>query len=442
MKKKGAITMFLYDVQQKKLRYSTGGYLNEGLPIRDTYVKLGMRQHGMLYEPVVKNEKSRIGIVMIHSDVDYSTLNACGEMAKRGYIVFGGQVSDQDAVLDEKILDVKRAVELVRNLPGIEKVIIMGHSGGATLMSAYQAVAEGGAKVFQGDDMLIKCAIREDVPAADGMMVIDSNWGNGAMTLFSIDPAVVEEGNGQKLDPALDIFNPANGYDPAGSHYSEAFVKTFCEAQKERNNRIIKLALDRLCLIEQGKGAYTDDEPFVVTGGSQAGPVNKLFPEDTSLFAHTKKAYPVLRADGSANTEIVRSVRPAVPGRRGTVTKRGAAVTTVRHFLSERSVLAGDGYGIHPDGAAGILWDRSYSCTPANIKHVHVPILVMGMTGNYEYLAAEEVYAAVPSEDKTIAFVEGADHNFFPISEKYGDTQKILFDHMDKWLSQPGRFID
>jgi hypothetical protein len=261
------------------------------------------------------------------------------------------------------------------------------------------------------------------------------------MTLFSMDPSVVEEGNGLKLDPSLDIFNPANGYDPSGSHYSESFVKAFCEAQKERNNRVIGMALDRLTKIRKGEGMFSDDEPFVVEGGSQAGPSNKLFPEDVSLFAHTKGEYPVLRADGSVTTEIVRSVRPAAPGRKSVSSRRGAAITTVKHFLSERSVLAGETYGIHADGATGILWERSYSCTPANIRHVHVPILVMGMTGNYEYLAAEEIYSAVPSEDKSIAFVEGADHNFFPIAEKYGDTQKLLFDHMDAWLEGEGRFL-
>lgn len=434
--------MFLYDSSLKKLTYTTGGYLNEGLPIRDTYVVLDGRQHGILYEPIVKNEKSHIGIVMIHSDVDYSTFNICGEMAKRGYIAFGGQVSAGDALMDSKIKDVKKAVELLKTVPGVEKIILMGHSGGATLMSAYQAAAENGAEIFKGDELLIKSELCEDIPAADGIMILDSNWGNGAMTLFSVDPAVVEEGNGQKLDPALDIFNPANGYDPAGSHYSEEFVKTFCEAQRERSNSIIARALDRLALIEKGKGAYEDDEPFVVTGASQLGACNKLFPEDVSLFSHTKKEYPVLRADGTVTTEIVRSVRPAAPGSRATTSKRGTVMTTVRNYLSERAVLAGEDYGIHEDGATGILWDRSFSCTPANIKHVHAPILVMGMTGSYEYLVAEEVYANVQSEDKSIAFVDGAAHNFVPIAEKYGDTQKLVFDHLDSWLSQPGRFID
>lgn len=432
--------MFLYNSASKNLTYTCGGYLNEGLPIRDTYVVLDGVQHGILYEPVVKTEKSRIGIVMIHSDVDYSTLNICGEMAKRGYIVFGGQVSMTDTVLDNKIRDVKRAVELLKSLPGVEKIVIMGHSGGATLMSAYQAVAENGADIFKGDNMLLKSELSEDVPPADGVMILDSNWGNGAMTLFSVDPAVTQEGNGQKLDPALDIFNPANGYDPEGSHYPREFVKAFCEAQKERSNRIIKKALDRLTVINSGKGAYTDDEPFVVAGGSQMEPCNKLFPEDVSLFSHTKKEYPVLRADGTVSTEIVHTVRPSIPGNRATPSKRGAVVTTVRNYLSERAVLAGDDYGIHEDCATGILWDLSNSCTPANIKHVHAPILIMGMTGSYEYLVAEELYANVKSEDKSIAFVDGASHNFFPVAERFGDTQKLLFDHLDSWLSCPGRF--
>lgn len=433
--------MFFYDPESRSLRSSAGGYLDGGLHIRDTYVKIGLRQHGILYEPIVKNEKSRIGIVMIHSDADYSTMNVCGELAKRGYITFGGQVSERDALHDGKILDVKRAVEFLRSIPGVEKIVIMGHSGGATLMSAYQAVAENGPQVFAGDDMLIKCALREDIPPADGMMAIDANWGNGAMTLFSMDPSVIEEGNGQKLDPALDIFNPANGYDPLGSHYSADFLKTFLAAQKQRNNKVVAAARERLWALEHGKGSYTDDEPLMITGGSQFGPCNKLFPEDVSLFAHTKKEYPLLHGDGTVTTEIVRTVRPAAPGIRATPTKRGTAVTTVRHFLSERAVLAGEDYAILPDGATGILGELCYSYTPANIRHVHVPILVMGMTGSYEYLAAEEIYDAVASKDKTIAFVEGANHNFFPLSEQYGDTQKTLFDYMDKWLSQPGRFI-
>ena len=64
------------------------------------------------------------------------------------------------------------------------------------------------------------------------------------------------------------------------------------------------------------------------------------------------------------------------------------------------------------------------------------------MTGSYEYLAAEEIYNHSASRDKTIAFVEGASHNFTPekAAEKYngtsyGDTVKHLFDYVDGWLA-------
>jgi hypothetical protein len=433
--------MLIFDPKNKKVSSNAGGYLNAGLPIRSTYVTM-RRQHGMFYEPIVHNANTKIGVVLIHSDGDYSTINMCGELAKRGFLTFGGQVSNSNALLSDKLLDVKNAVDFL-HCQGAEKVVLMGHSGGATLMSAYQAVAENGDKIFQGDDMLVKCHVKEPLTPADGIMTIDSNWGNGSMTLFSVDPAVVENGNGMKLDPEFDIFNPANGYDPAGSHYTEAFLKKYLEAQKERNNAIIKEALERLHALENGKGYYADDEPFIVTGGSQLGPVNKLFPEDTSLFAHTKAEHTLLHGDGSATTEIVHSVRPPHGDKSMTsFLGFGTVVTTVRHYLDERSVLAGEDYNIKADGAYGVLWDRSYDCTPGNIKYVHVPTLCMGFTGSYEYLAAEEIYNNSPSTDKSIAFTEGASHMFAPIDAKYGDCEKVTYDHVAAWLSKPGRFID
>jgi esterase/lipase len=103
--------------------------------------------------------------------------------------------------------------------------------------------------------------------------------------------------------------------------------------------------------------------------------------------------------------------------------------------------MAGEDYTITPDCALGIQWDNTYNCTPGNIKHIHVPLLVMGMTGSYEYLAAEVVYDNAASTDKRIAFVEGAGHNFDNQGrQEFGDTQKVVFDYVDRWLSAEGRF--
>lgn len=391
--------------------------------------------------PEETNKKSAIGIIMIHLDEDYSRLNMCGELAAKGYVCFGGQVSNPNESFDEKLRDVGRAVTFLRTVEGVEKIVLMGHSGGATLMSAYQAVAENGVQVFNGEDMLIPCGVNEALPAADAIMIIDSNWGNGAMTLFSVDPAVVQNGNGMELNSEYDVFAPENGFENGEAYYSEAFKEKFLLAQRERNNELIRLALERLHALEHGKGFYQDDEPFIVTGGTQFIPCNKLFPVDRHLFAHTKGEYVLLRENGSS-TEIIKSVRPVMNF--GNVTRWnrfGTLVTTVRNYLSEKCVLANEQYGIWEDGATGIDWSHSYDCTPANVRHIHAPVLCMGMTGSYEYLAAEEIYHNAVSEDKEILFVEGASHMFFPTDPQYGDTEKIIYDAMDRWLEKEGRLI-
>ena len=432
--------MYKYDERAKTLVQTTGGYSEAGLPIRDTYVIIGGGMEHMrcvLYEPVSPVERSEVGVVIIHSDEDYSTFNIAGELAKRGYRTLAGQVTDQRSTLDAKMLDIKHAVEMLKALPGVKKVVLMGHSGGATLMSAYQGAAEQGVAAYRAENKLYKCTLQEELIPADAVMFLDSNFGNGAMTLFSVDPAVIEEGNGVKLDPELDAFNPQNGFDPEGSHYSDAFIRKFCAAQRERNNAIIRRALDRLALIEQGKGNYLDDEPFAVTGAAQMMMMNKLIPQDARLLSHTKKPFTLLHKDGSSSTEIIRSVRKPHGGHQPTPRLWACENSTVRSYLSNRAVFAGEDYLIGEDGATGVQWDDTYNCTLGNVKNIAVPTLIMGMTGSFEYLASETIYENSASADKTVAFMEGASHNFDARGreDEFGDTQKVVFDYCDQWMS-------
>ncbi|MGN0968870.1 MAG: hypothetical protein ACI4O3_06320, partial [Oscillospiraceae bacterium] len=104
-----------------------------------------------------------------------------------------------------------------------------------------------------------------------------------------------------------------------------------------------------------------------------------------------------------------------------------------------------DGYGYDACEVHGIDWKSSYNCTPGNVTGIACPLLVVGMTASYEFSAAETIYNNAASADKTIAFMEGANHNFFPEKEcervegEFGDTVKTLFDYVDGWLS--ARFL-
>ena len=435
--------MLRFDEKTRKPVFTDGGY-TEGA-ITDTYVRIGdgmQYMHAVLYEPVDKGAESRIGVVVVHSDDDYSTFPIAPELAKRGYRVLAGQVTNFGSTQDDKMLDILHCVEFLKGYDGIEKVVLMGHSGGATLMSAYQAAAEKGVEIFRGENMLIKLGITEKLIPADAVMLLDSNWGNGSMTVLSIDPAVVEEGTGVNLLPELNIFEPANGFDPAGSHYSEEFLQKFFSAQSKRNNAIIDRALERLEALESGNGTYLEDEPFVVTGAAQFGPCNKIIPQDVSRVAHTKEAHDLLHADGSVTHEIVRSLRKPHFDRSFTPSIHSCVITTVRSYLSGRAVRTNADYFIHEDCITGIEWENTYNCTPGNVRFVNAPILIMGMTGSYEYLAAEKVYENCASADKTLLFMEAASHNFFreetvddPAAVP-GDTARQVFDAAARWMRE------
>ncbi len=419
-------------------------------PIQQTFVRLGRDVSGLLYEPTLPAWKSQIAVLVMHSDADYLTFSMGGEMAKRGYRVLCANVSDKNNSLDRKILDARLAVDSLRANPGIRKVVLMGHSGGGTLMSAYQSLAENGVEVFQGPEKLVRCPDSlANLPPADGVMLLDSNWGIAAMMLFSLDPAVMRESGGQPLNAELNLFDPRNGFGPEGSSFSEEFTHKFLGAQGERNARLIARALERLRVIERGQGDYCDDEPFIVPGAEQGFLNNKLFAQDIRLMAHTRKAWPLLHADGSISIEVVHSVRR--PENRESLTgsyARGALITTVRNFLNSYAVRTTGEYGYNADTVQGIDWASSYNCPPGNITGVSAPLLVMGMTGNWEYLASETIYENAGSGDKMLVFVEGASHRFTTEKqcEKYpgqfGDTQKTTYDYVDKWLSQKGRFLE
>lgn len=418
--------------------------------VKTTFVPLAERTPGVLYRPAGEHPKQRIAVLVMHSDEDYLTFPTGEELAKRGYTVLCANVMNKEGIIfgqAEKMQSVKAAVEYLRRLLWVEKVILMGHSGGGTLMSAYQAIAENGPEVFQGQEKIVPYPDDEKLPPADGLMLLDSNWGNAAMQLFSLDPAVQNENSGKAINEDLDLFNPKNGFDPAGSTYSAEFIRKFQAAQSMRNCCLVDFALNRLLLLQTGHGSYSDDEPFIIPGSAQGFFNNKLYAQDTRLMSHTRGEYLLLHGDGTRTTEIIRSLRtPENPESLTHSFWEGARFLSVKTYLTSYAVRTEKEYGYDEDHVWGIDWDSTYNCPPGNVAHVTCPLLVMGMTAGWEYLASETIYEMAAGEDKTIAFVEGATHKFTPARHlektegQFGDTMKTLHDFVDEWLSAEGRF--
>jgi pimeloyl-ACP methyl ester carboxylesterase len=426
---------------------------------KTTFVSLGPGVPGLLYEPATPGPKAEIGVVSMHIRADYLTStpsNPCLQLAKRGYRALcantstskSGFVADDD--IDKMILNVKLAVAYLGSYPGIRKVIILGHSGGGALMAAYQNIAENGVQACRGPEQIFKCPDRlAGLPAAEGVILLDATFGE-AMTLYHLDPAVVSEDSGRLLNPDLDMYNPKNGFNPKGSSYSDEFKARFFAAQKDRLNKLIAKAQDRLAIIDAGKGNYIDDEPFVIPGYSTQG--SKLFSLDLTLWAHTRNAWPLLHPDGTITTEVVHSVR--VPTFLESPTpsySRGSLTTTVRRFLGTMAIRPTEGFGYDASSIYGVDYKSSYENTVKGLEGITKPLLQMGMTGNFEYFMSETMREHAKSADKRLAYVEGAVHGFTPCTKcaaarglpenYYGDTVKTLFDYIDNWLSQPGRFL-
>jgi hypothetical protein len=424
----------------------------QGLPIKTTFVHLGQGEPGVLYEPVSPGPKAQIAVFAMHSANDFLNHSACTELSKRGYRVLCANDSNSksgmfnDGVLDKVLLQAKAAIVYLRKNPDVKKIVLWGHSGGATVMTAYQDIAENGVKVCQDAAKISRCPDSlAGLPPADGVILGDPNWGLAPITLIGIDPAVSDD-NGMKLSPDLDMFNPANGFKAAGASYSQDFIRKFQVAEGKRMNALISKAQERLALIKAGKGNYSDDEPFWIAGANFSE--NKLYAQDMRLLAHTQKAWPLLHADGSITTEIVHSVRVPTLTESPTHTTRAALKTTVTSFLSTYAIRVTDDYGYgEDDSLRGVDWSSTWASNPGNAEGITVPFLTLGMTGSYESATAETIHTHTRSADKTLVYVEGASHGYptckrcEKTSGQYGDTVKTIYDYADGWLSKSGRFL-
>ena len=416
----------------------------ETYSILETFVRLGRRVPGVLYEPEGLEEKNVPAVLVMHSDEDYLTCPTGAEMAKRGYRVLCANVMSKEGMfysLPEKMGAVKAAVAFLRSRANVGKIYIMGHSGGATLMTAYQAIAENGPRIFQGPHYILPYPDSEPLLPADGLILPDANWGNAVMQLFSLDPAVKDENSGMKLDPETNLFEEKNGFSEAGSHFSDAFIARFLKKQGQRNNQILSHAKERWKLIKAGKGLYSDDEPLTIPGANQGFFNNKLYAQDIRLMSHTREPQMLVHADGSVTKEIVYSLRgPENPRSMTHSLAEGGRVMTVYNYLSSYAVKTTEDYGYGEDGVTGIDWHSTWNSPVGNVEYIRVPTLILGMTAGWEYLASETIYQHAAAPSKELAFIEGANHKFNPeharetFPGQFGDTMKTLHDYMAEWI--------
>jgi hypothetical protein len=407
------------------------------------YVRLGSEaDEGLLYEPTPPGPRAGIALLFSHPDGNTFGYIIGPQMARRGYRILMVNHHGPEVGPWVYASGISRGIDYLRSLPGVKRVVVVGHSGGAHLMAFYEDVAEHGPSACDGAQKLYPCpaAGLSNLARPDGIILLDPPLG-AFHAMSGVDPAV----KGNARIAALDAFSAANGFNAltGSGNYSVAFAERFYAAQGARNARIVDRALARLHAIEEGKGQFKDDEPFIVPGMGVNAAGARLYQTDPSAFlAYTKRPHLLLEPHGRTAEVIVRSVRPpmgAFARDLGTLDVM-TQDTTVRRFLANYAIRTTPRYAIAVDRIKGVDWDSAVTSVPANARGITVPALVMVMTCHYFVVPGEIIYDHLASKDKTYAAVEGATHMFRPCRPQYGNTVKRTFDYVNAWLSKPGRF--
>lgn len=257
-----------------------------------------------------------VATLAIHRTADYRNHASTTQLRDRGFATLGIRTrfgSSEAAVNWELIaLDIRNGIRFLKS-QGIEKVILIGHSGGGPSTSYYQAVMENGPSYCTAPDRLTKCPFTGteflESDKADGIVFLDAHPGNPINTMRSNNASVVNEKQpfGPARNKTLDPFAETNGFDPGGdSVYSSHFVDRYAKAQSRRMDGLIQEALKIKREIERGKRDPNDDALVFLRSSA------RLSDFSTGVHRGTRKPAFLLRNDGSlAGPQIIDTVRVA-----------------------------------------------------------------------------------------------------------------------------------
>jgi pimeloyl-ACP methyl ester carboxylesterase len=275
---------------------------------------------------------------------------------------------------------------------GYEKVVLVGNSGGASIVPYYQAQAQNATVIDPpggGPDLTA-----ESLPPADAIVMLNAHPSRSRLSTEWLDPAIIDEHAPFERDPSLDMFNPENG-----PPFSPEFIEKYRAAQLERNRRISRWAeaQQRILTRESHFPNGLDDLPFVVhgTGGDLRFLDGAVDPSDREVGVTLWGA------------PDVANYMPAGISR----------VTSVRSWLNQWSVDHTNGNALH--------W----------LEQIEVPVLIESGTADptvLPHMGREMYEAATSAPVRDLIEIPRATHYFEGQPELLTDA----LDQMTAWISK------
>jgi len=211
---------------------------------------------GVYYRGV--GRKPKVAMIATHYQIDFSEHYLAEYMATRGIGFLGWNTRfrgfESSFLLDHALVDIGVGVRWLREVQRVETVVLLGNSGGGSLMAAYQAQAVD-HHVTPLDGMRPAAGLA-DLPPADGYIASAAHPGRPDVLTAWMDASVVDETDAVASDAALDLFDHENG-----PPYSAEFVTAYRAAQVARNHAITDWAEAEL---KRVRAAGFSDRPFTV----------------------------------------------------------------------------------------------------------------------------------------------------------------------------------
>ena len=184
--------------------------------------------------------RPKVAMIATHYNVDFMEHYLAPYAVARGYGFLGWNTRYRGAedmfLLEHALIDIGVGVRWLREAAGVERVVLVGNSGGGSLMAAYQGEATAPTMAAGSDLVRLNAAGQEalaGLPRGDAFVALNAHGGRPEVMTAWMDASVIDETDPVPTDESLNPFNPDNG-----PPYSTVFAARYRQAQTARNHRI------------------------------------------------------------------------------------------------------------------------------------------------------------------------------------------------------------